>query len=160
MNNKLYKECSFSPASAIESNHWRIQNGKRLVTSNAYGEYRNGKYLLKVGIDDEVLIEHQPIVAKDKSSGIFGSYIKKKDGYTISLENISDKPKKFVIVERIPTSSTDQIEVKLLKIDGANDYKLIEDGRLELSIEMKPKQSKEIKILFELSYNKKIKVSY
>jgi len=157
---QVYKACSFSPKSPIESHRWRIQKDKRLVSDQAYGVYRDGKYLLNVDVEEEVLIQRNPVVKRDKSSGIFGGSIRKKDGFELALTNLSSQTKTIKIIERIPTSTTDKIKVKLLKVEGANSHTLLPDGRLEIKVMLSPKANQKIKVLFELSYDKDTKVSY
>jgi len=157
---QVYKACSFSPKSPIESHRWRIQKNKRLVSDQAYGVYRDGKYLLNVDVEEEVLIRRNPVVKRDKSSGIFGGSIRKKDGFELALTNLSSQTKMVKIIERIPTSTTDKIKVKLLRVEGANSHTLLPDGRLEIKVMLSPKANQRIKVLFELSYDKDTKVSY
>jgi len=159
-DNRLYRTCSFAPSSAIEANKWTIKKNKRLVTQEAYGEYWDGKYLLNTDVDDEVLISRGQVVKKDQSSGIFGGSIRKRDGFEIDVTNISDKPKSIKIIERIPSSTTDKIKVKLVSVAGVNSYKLVKDGKLVIDVNLKPKEHKKIKVIFELGYDKKLKVNY
>jgi hypothetical protein len=157
---RVYRACSFQPQSPIESNRWRIQKDKRLVSDQAYGEYRDGTYRLNVDIDDEVLVQRKPMVKKDRSSGIFGGSIRKKDGFELDITNIAATAKKITIIERIPTSTTDKIEIKLLSVEGASSHRLLADGRLEIEVALAPKKHQKIKVLFELRYDKDTKVSY
>ena len=157
---QVYRACSFQPQSPIESNQWRIQKDKRLVSDQAYGEYRDGKYMLNVDIDDEILVQRKSVVKKDRSSGIFGGSIRKKDGFELDITNIAATPKKITIIERIPTSTTDKIEVKLISVEGASSHRLLADGRLEIEVALVPKEHQKIKVLFELRYDKDTKVSY
>ena len=157
---RVYQACSFAPKSPIESHRWRIQRNKRLVSNQAYGVYRDGKYLLNVDIEEEVLVHRKPIVKRDRSSGIFGGTIRKKDGFELALTNLSSKTKMVKIIERIPTSTTDKIKVKLLSVEGTEKYTLQKDGKLEMDITLPPKAEQKVKVLFELRYDKEMKVSY
>jgi hypothetical protein len=159
-DSKVYRACSFIPQSPIEANQWRIQKNKRLVSDQAYGTYRDGKYLLNVEVDEMVLTTRTPIVKRDRSSGIFGGSIRKKDGYTLELTNLSDQNKEIKLIERIPTSTTDKIKSKLLSVSGATSHHLLKDGKLEIVVKLAPHAHQEIKVLFELSYDKATKVSY
>jgi len=160
MDSHVYRACSFMPQSPIESNQWRIQKGKRLVSDQAYGEYREGKYRLNVDIDEEVLIDRKPIVKKDRSSGIFGGSIRKKDGFALDVTNISDQAKTVKIIERIPTSTTDKIKVKLIRVEGANSHMVSKDGKVEIKVILPPHVHQKIKVFFTLSYDKDTKISY
>ncbi len=157
---RVYRACSFAPKSPIESHRWRIEKSKRLVSDQAYGLYRDGRYLLNVDVEEEVLIHRESIVKRDRSSGIFGGSIRKKDGFELTVTNLSDKAKTIKLIERIPTSTTDKIKVKLLSVEGAANYTLQKDGKLEIDITLAPKAVQKVKVLFELRYDKEMKVSY
>ncbi len=157
---QVYRACSFSPKSPIESHRWRIEKQKRLVSDQAYGTYRDGKYLLNVNREEELLIDRKPIVKRDRSNGIFGGSIRKKDGFVLQVTNLSSETKTVKITERIPTSTTDKIKVKLLKVEGADSHTLQKDGRVELLVSLAPKAHKEIRVMFELRYDKETKVVY
>ncbi len=159
-DSRVYRACSFTPKSPIESNKWHIRKNKRVISDRAYGSYRDGKYLLNVDMDDTILVVRRPMVKRDRSSGIFGGSIRKKDGYTLKLTNLSDKVKRLKIIERIPTSATDKIKSKLLDVEGASSYRLLKEGELEIILTLSPHAHQEIRVLFELSYNKDTKVSY
>ena len=159
-DSKVYRACSFTPQSPIEANQWRIEKNKRLVSDQAYGTYRDGKYLLNVEVDETIRIIRNPIVKRDRSSGIFGGTIRKKDGYILKLTNLSEKAKEIKLIERIPTSTTDKIKSKLLSVSGATSHRLLKDGKLEIMVKLAPHAHQEIKVLFELSYDKATKVSY
>jgi len=152
--------CSFTPVSSIEASKWLIRYGSRQVTDAAYGEYRDGKYMLNIDIDDEIVISRNKFIKRDRSSGIFGGSIRKKDGFTIDITNISDQPKSIKLVERIPSSTTDKIEIKLISIKGDQNHKIDEKGRIDMNISLKPNEHRVIEVTFELRYDKDVSVYY
>ncbi len=152
--------CSFTPASSIEANKWLIRYASRQITDAAYGEYRDGKYMLNIDIDDEIVISRNKFIKRDRSSGIFGGSIRKKDGFTIDITNISDKPKNIKLVERIPSSTTDKIEIKLISIKGDQSHKINKKGRIDMNISLKPHEHRVVEVRFELKYDKDISVYY
>jgi len=156
----LYHACSFQPKEALETNTWRLTKDKRLITTDARGEYRDGKYLLFTDIDDSILITHKKSITNDSSSGIFGGSIRKKDGYELDIINTLATPKDIKIIERIPYSTTDEIKVKLTSVQGANTHTLGQNGELEIKIKLQPNESRKIKIDFELEYDKEVSVNY
>jgi hypothetical protein len=155
-----YIACRFNPKEAVEENRWILREGRRVVSEEAYGEYEEGKYLLFVDRDDEVEIRREGLVDRERSSGIFGGKIRKKDGYRLIFVNKSDRQKTLKVIERIPTSATEKIKVKLLKLEGAVEESLDENGRLVMQVILPPKSEKEVKVLFELNYDKGMKVRY
>jgi hypothetical protein len=157
---RVYVACRFSPKQPIESDRWLLKKGRRIVSDRAYGEYDQGKYLLFVDRDDEVVVQRRRLVEKERSSGIFGGKIRKKDGYVLVLDNKSDRQKTVKIIERIPRSTTEKITVKLLKLDGAIKESLDEEGKLVMQVVLAPHEHKEVKVLFELSYDKELKIRY
>jgi hypothetical protein len=154
--------CTFKPKYQIEKNRWKIKEDGKVINENAIGEYRNGVYALYLRTDPDIQIRRHPIVKKERESGIFGTTVKKKDGFVLKITNKSDKSKTLKIVERIPTSTTDEIKVKLLdvKSDRKISYKLGREGKIEIPLHLKAHQNVKIEIWFEISYDKDLKVSY
>ena len=68
----------------------------------------------------------------------------------------------LTLTDRIPTSTTDEIKVKLLEIrsDKKVAYKMLKDGKIEMNVSLAPQERKKIEVLFELSYDKDMKVNY
>jgi hypothetical protein len=133
-----------------------------VLIENAAGEYRDGRYDLYIKVEDDIKIERQPIVKKERETGIFGGTARKKDGYTLTVTNKSDKVKALTLIERIPTSTTEEIKSKLLSINSEKivDYKMLKEGKIEMKLTLEPHEMKQIEVLFELSYDKNLKVNY
>ena len=161
-NTRAFHVCSFEPKYQIESNRWKIKSSDVVINENAAGEYRGGKYNLYTKVEEDVQIRRIPIVQKERETGIFGGTARKKDGFTLTLTNKSDKVKTLTIVERIPTSTTEEIKSKLLSIKSEKkvDYKTLKDGEIKMHITLVGNETKKIEILFEISYHKEVKVSY
>jgi len=161
-NTKAFHVCSFTPKFQIDSNRWKIKSSDIVLNENAVGEYREGKYNLYTKVEEDIQIRRMPIVQKERETGIFGGTARKKDGFTITLTNKSDKTKTLTLVERIPTSSTEEIKSKLLSVKSEKkvDYKVLKDGKIEMNLALVAHESKKIEILFEISYDKDLKVNY
>ena len=161
-NTNAFTVCTFEPKHQIDNNRWKIKSDKVTINENALGEYREGKYLLYTKIDEDIKILRKRIVNKERETGIFGGTARKKDGFVLTLTNKSNKSKTFTLVERIPTSTTDEIEVTLLEVksDKKVNYKMLKEGKIEMKLTLAAKESKKIEVLFEISYDKELKVSY
>ncbi len=157
----IYRACRFTPRTPIVSDRWILKKGRRILSERAYGEYAEGKYLLYVDRDETVRLRREPLLEKERSSGIFGGMIRRKDGYRLIFDNTSDREKRLKIVERIPRSTTDKIRVKLLKVEGAKRESLdSENGKLVLQVLLAPHEHKVVTVRFELSYDKDLAVRY
>ncbi len=161
-NVKAFEVCSFKPSYQIDQNQWKVKNGSEVINERATGEYRGERYQIYTKIEDDINIMRLPIVQKERETGIFGGTARKKDGYKLILINKSNKEKTLTVIERMPTSTTDEIKVKLLSIKSKNNqnYKLLENGKIEMKVTLAPQAKKEIEILFEMSYDKDIKINY
>lgn len=156
----VYVACRFTPKRAVEGDRWIVKRGRRLLSENAYGEYVGGEYLLFVNRDDSVKVRRSRLVERERSRGVSGGKIRKKDGYLIDLENRSDQEKEIVVVARIPRATSEKIAVKLLKADGADRESLDEQGRLRLKVHLPPRGKKRIRVLFEVTYPRDLQVVY
>jgi hypothetical protein len=162
MNTKAFHMCSFTPKYQIDSNAWKVKSGTEVINERARGEYREGKYNLYTKVEEDIQIQRNPIVKKERETGIFGGTVRKKDGFTLTLTNKSNKTKEMTLIERIPTSTTTEIKSKLLSVKSKNkvDYKMLKDGKIEMHITLHANESKKIDVLFEISYDKDLKVKY
>ena len=158
----VYEKCAFNPKTQIENNQWKLKKDNEVINDRAIGEYRDKTYNLYTKTDEDIEVTRKPIVLKEKDTGFFGNTIRKKDGYTVTITNKSDKKKVLTVMERIPTSTTEKIEVRLLSIntDKSTNYKKLKDGKIEINVELAPQESKKIEVLFEISYDKDTKVNY
>jgi hypothetical protein len=161
-NTKAFYVCAFKPKEQIDSHRWKISSGKEVINENAVGEYRDGKYNLYTKIEEDIKIRRRPIVQKERETGIFGGTARKKDGFTITLTNKSEKEKTLILTERIPTSTTEEIQSQLLSVKSEKkvDYKMLKDGKLEMHVALAGNETKKIDVLFEISYDKDLKVTY
>ena len=161
-NTKACHVCSFEPKYQIDSNRWKVKSADEMINENAAGEYKHGKYNLYTKIEEDIKIKRKPIVKKERETGIFGGTARKKDGFTLTLTNKSDKAKNLTLIERIPTSTTEEIKSKLLSINSEKkvNYKMLKDGKIEMKLTLAPHENKKIEILFEISYDKDLKVNY
>ncbi len=161
-NTRAFHMCSFEPKHQIDSNSWKVKSSHEVINENAEGEYRDGLYNLYTKVEDDIKIQRRAIVKKERETGIFGGTERKKDGFTLALTNKSDKAKSLTLIERIPTSTTEEIKSKLLSInsDKKVNYKMLKDGQIEMKIALAPHENKKIEVLFEISYDKDLKVSY
>ncbi len=162
VNTRAFHVCTFEPKYQIDSHRWKIKSGKKIINENGVGTYKNDKYLLYTQIEEDIKIVRRPIVQKERETGIFGSTVRKKDGFVLTLTNKSSKEKILTLIERIPTSTTDEIKSKLLGVNSTKkvNYKVLKDGKLEMKIKLAANESKHIEVMFEISYDKDLKVSY
>ncbi len=162
VNTRAFHVCSFAPKFQIDTNRWKIKSSDVVLNENAIGEYRDGRYNLYTKVEEDIQLQRMPIVQKERETGIFGGTARKKDGFTLTLTNKSDKAKTLTVIDRIPTSTTEEIKSKLLSVKSEKnvDYKLRKNGKIEIHVALAAHESKKIEILFEISYDKDLKVSY
>ncbi|WP_201352798.1 DUF4139 domain-containing protein [Hydrogenimonas urashimensis] len=158
---RAYNVLRFKPKGVIEANRWRIRKGNKLVASNLYGEYRGGLYTLFVSVDEDLIVRREKMILKEKES-FFGGSLHKKDGYVIHLLNQSRKKKHLKIVERIPVAVRSDIKVKLLQVksDKPIRYRVAEKGRLDIEMTLPPESKADLRVLFEVSYDKEKPIIY
>jgi len=162
LNTNAFEVCTFTPKHQIESNRWKIKSGKTIINDRAAGRYSDDKYELYTEKDEDIKIVRKLIVKNERETGIFGTTVRKKDGYVLTLTNKSDKNKTLTLIDRIPTSSNEAIKVKLLSVNSKKkiDYTHNKEGKIEMHLKFTAKESKKIEVLFEIAYDKELKVRY
>ena len=121
LNTNAFEVCTFTPKHQIESNLWKIKSGKTIINDRGVGRYSKGKYELYTKKDEDIQIVRKSIVKNERETGIFGTTVRKKDGYVLTLTNKSDKNKTLTLIDRIPTSSNEAIKVKLLSVNSKKE---------------------------------------
>jgi hypothetical protein len=161
-NTRAFHVCSFEPKYQVDSNRWKVRSSDEMINENAVGEYREKRYDLYTKVEEEINIERKRIVNKERETGIFGGTLRKKDGFKLTLINKSDKAKNITVIERIPTSTTEEIKSKLLSINSKQkiNYKMLKDGQIEMKLTLAPHETIKIEVLFEISHDKDLEVDY
>ena len=159
---QAFHVCSFQPKYQIDRHEWKVSSAGEVINENAAGEYREGRYLLYTKAEEDLQIVRKKIVEKERETGIFGGTVRKKDGFTLTLTNKSDKEKSFTVIERIPTSTTEEIRSKLLAVTSEKKvaYRSSDEGKIEMELTLAPNETRVIEVRFEISYDKEIKVNY
>ncbi len=157
-SNHVYETASFSPKQTIESRRWKVINDGELI-ENAPIRKVGKKILINVAIDYDVEVKRKNINEFSEDKGIFSSDRVKKDGFTLTLTNRSDKVKNIIITERIPLSTQQEIKVKLDRIALPHSYNK-KSGKLTINAKLQPKESKKIKITYSISYPEDMVIYY
>jgi len=157
-----FEVCRFTPKYQIELNRWKVTDHGKMVNERATGEYDKNVYKLYTQTDQDIKVTRKPIVQKERETGIFGGTARKRDGFVLTLINTSDKKKVLKITERIPVSNTEKIKVKLLSVHGSKavNYNLLKEGELKMNVVLAPNETQKIEVLFEISYDKDLKIDY
>jgi hypothetical protein len=160
-DSRVYRTLRFTPPAPIEADRWRIREGEKTVASDVYGEYMEGRYTLFVSVDEDLVVNREPMILKEKES-FFGGTVHKKDGYVIHLVNQSDEKRKLKVIDRIPVAVRSDVKVKLLSVECDKPLKkrVLEKGKLEMEVTLPPRSHADVRVLFEVSYDKEKPVVY
>ena len=161
-NTQVFEVCRFKPKYQIERNRWRVVTPQKVINEKAVGEYEKGEYALYTRQIEDIKVTRKKIVNKERQTGIFGGTARKKDGFVLTLVNKSNKEYKIAITERIPTSTTDKIKVKLLSVKSVTpiQHQLFKNGELKIDTVLAPHETRNIEVVFEISYDKDLKIDY
>ena len=135
--------------------------GKTFVQEKIAGEEFN----LNLGADREVVVKRRKIrdTAKETYFGKFErDTVVRELTYKITAENLKDKTVTLKILDHVPVSKTDRIEVKDLQLTPEATEKNILDrqGVLLWEQQLKPEEKKEITIEFVVTYPKEYAPSF
>ncbi|MCF7907629.1 MAG: DUF4139 domain-containing protein [Candidatus Omnitrophica bacterium] len=134
--------------------------GKTQLAEKKAGE----KFDINLGADRQVIVKREKL--KDKIQETFFKKIQRQTiirnlAFKITVENRKDKAVKLHLVDAIPVSKTDRIEVKDIKISlkpNKENYQDQEGLKLWI-IDLKPGEKKDIDIDFTVTYPKDAPVS-
>lgn len=141
-----------------------LQGGEVQVYNQ--GSYVNRFYLsgdvqdemrLSLGVDPSIKVSR--VKVKDQqSSSLLGSTVKKSFNYRISVKSLKNEAVEIEILDQVPISKHDKVEVEILNL---GDAKLDpEKGELSWKISLSPKGSEELNFAYEIRHPKDFPVVY
>jgi len=129
--------------------------GKTFLDGKKAGE----EFMINLGAARDIKVKEEKI--SDKVKETFFGKLKRQTiirdlVFKITVENLTDKPKDVHILDSVPVSKTDKIEVKNVKIDPSPAEKNYQDkeGVMLWEVNLAPGDSREIKIQYTLTYPK------
>jgi len=152
--------CKTKADKELLSGPLNVYFGGRYIGKTHLSEKKAGEeFHLSLGADREVMVKREKLKDKLKET-YFGKIqrgtIVRELAYKIMVENLKDKSILLKIVDSIPVSRTDKIELKDLKInpEPAKKNYLDKEGVMLWEYKLDPEQKQEINIEFVVTYPK------
>jgi uncharacterized protein (TIGR02231 family) len=152
--------CKAKADKELLSGSLNVYFGGRYIGKTFLGEKKAGEeFQLSLGADREVKVKREKVKDKIKET-YFGKIqrgtIVRELAYKIRVENMKDRSISLKVLDSIPVSRTDKIEVKEVNLNPEpteKDY-LDREGVMLWEYELKPEEKQEISIEFTVSYPK------
>lgn len=152
--------CSASADKELLNGPLNVYFGGRFIGKTFLREKKAGEaFNMSLGADRDVKVNRKKI--KDKVKETFFGKIERKTvvreiAFKTTIENIKARPIKIKVLDSIPVSRTDKIQVKDLKITPTPVEENYQDkeGVILWEFELKPGDKQEISVEFVVSYPK------
>ncbi len=153
IDKNVYNEYSFSLPFEVDSDYWEVFVGKK-VFSRVRGvfEKQQNRYKIFAGIDYSVEVSRKRKLNFQEEKGLFSKKNVLKDGYEITLRNVSDKIKRVNVVDRVPVSVKEGVIIRDVKVNGVSNYNIDKKGKLAFKVELKPGEAKNIDVSFVIEF--------
>jgi uncharacterized protein (TIGR02231 family) len=156
--------CQASADKELLSGPLNVYFGGRFIGKTFLSEKKPGEdFNLNLGADRDVKVKRDKIKDKVKET-FFGQLerntVVREMAFKMTLENLKDKPVKLKVLDTIPVSRTDKVNVKDISINPAPSEKNYQDreGVMLWECQLKPGEKKEITIEFVITYPKDLPV--
>jgi uncharacterized protein (TIGR02231 family) len=151
--------CKASADKELLGGMLNVYFGGRYVGKTSLSEKKAGEeFDLNLGADREVKVSREKLRDKMKETfwGMERKNVVRDLAFKITVENLKDKPIKMRVLDSVPVSRTDKIEVKDVKITPNPTEKNYQEkeGVLLWELDIKPGERKEIRIEFTVTYPK------
>ncbi|MCD6583641.1 MAG: mucoidy inhibitor MuiA family protein [Candidatus Omnitrophica bacterium] len=156
--------CKTSSDKELLSGPLNVYFGGRFIGKTHLAEKKPGEeFYLNLGADREIKVKREKV--KDKIKETFFGKIERKTvirelAFKITVENLKEKPLKLKLLDSIPISRTDRIEVKNVKLTPEPKEKNYQDkeGVNLWEFDIQSKEKVEINIEFIVTYPKDIPI--
>ncbi|MBN1930442.1 MAG: mucoidy inhibitor MuiA family protein [Desulfobacterales bacterium] len=159
-SNLIYLVCKASADKELLSGLLNVYFGNRFIGKTALEEKKAGEaFYVNLGADREIKVKREKITDKVKET-FFGKLERdtliRELEFKITVENIKDKPIRIKLLDALPVSGTDKIEIKDVKITPEPNEKDYQNkkGVMLWDLKLAPSEKKEIDIAFVVSYPK------
>jgi len=152
--------CKTKADKELLSGPLNVYFGGRYIGKTYLGEKKAGEeFHLSLGADREVMVKREKVKDKIKET-YFGKIqrgtIERELAYKITVESMKDRSIVLKVLDSIPVSRTDKIEVKDLKMspEPAKENYLDKEGVMLWEYKLDPEEKQEINIELVVTYPK------
>ena len=160
---RTYLVARISADSELLPGPLNVYFGGRYVGKTLLAEKRAGEgFDLALGADREVTVKREKIRDKVKETAFFGKVerdtVVREVAYKMTVENLKSVSATVKVLDNIPVSRTDRIEVKDIVITPEPAVKNFNDreGVMLWNLDLAPSEKREINIAFVVSYPKEL----
>jgi uncharacterized protein (TIGR02231 family) len=107
--------------------------------------------LISLGRDEKIIVKREKLIDLTASK-LIGNSKKETLAFEITIRNTKNSPVKIEILDQVPLATNSEIEVEIIESGGAiyeKDY-----GKLLWNIEIKPNETKKLKLVYSVKYPK------
>ncbi|MGY8927999.1 MAG: DUF4139 domain-containing protein, partial [Flavobacteriales bacterium] len=125
------------------------------------GTYMGETYIDPTTMDDTLflslgkdpnIITKKTLLKKETKNKIVGQKMEKTYAYSIEVKNLKSRAIRIVVQDQIPITQNSDIEIEALETSRGKFNE--RTGMLEWEFTLKPKAEKDIKLTYEVKYNK------
>ena len=160
---RTYLVARISADSELLPGPLNVYFGGRYVGKTLLAEKRAGEgFDLALGADREVTVKREKIRDKVKETAFFGKVerdtVVREVAYKMTVENLKSVSATVKVLDNMPVSRTDRIEVKDIVITPEPAVKNFNDreGVMLWNLDLAPSEKREINIAFVVSYPKEL----
>ncbi|MCR9174235.1 MAG: DUF4139 domain-containing protein [bacterium] len=106
---------------------------------------------LSLGKDPNIIVK-RTLLERESKEKVVGTKIVKSYAYAIEVKNLKSKSIELVIQDQIPVTTNPEIEIEATELSKGELKE--RTGIIEWKINLKPKASKEIELIYEVKYDK------
>lgn len=122
--------------------------GKSVLQNRAVGE----KLELSLGVDANIKIKYELVKRYERNKGMLSKKTELEYVYKITCENYRNRQTTLQILDQVPISRNEDVEVSDVRLNPEPAEWNKENGKLTWNVELKPKEKREITIDFLVSY--------
>jgi len=113
---------------------------------------------LSLGVDEAIKVESKLLKRFTEQVGTFSRETREKFEYLIEVTNGKEKEIAIEVKDRHPVSRNEKIKVEI-KAPGKGEAKIGEDGIISWSLKLSPREKKQLKNSFSVTYPRDLRIT-
>ncbi len=107
---------------------------------------------LSLGIDEGMKVKHELVKKFDSTAGMLNKKHEVEYDYRITVENYKTQAVRLTLMDQLPRSLQEELKIEDIKLVPQPQEWNRENQKLEWTLELKPREKKELTIHFKASY--------
>lgn len=153
----VYRAIAVHPPFVSQNQNWRVVQGQQVWQQQHARPGNKGRICIPAGVDRQIRVQRDKITEFAEKEGIFNKRRLQRRGYRLEISNRAQTARSLQIIDRLPVSTDERIQVEQVAFTGPRPQQLPE-GKLRWQVELGAGETQQLKVTYAIISDPDIQV--